>query len=216
MIMKTKKSVYYTLEEIYKEFCAAASTLPYTNKNLKEISDDIFDAAPSYPITLIETNIVNLWKEIYARFYNEPIIKIDLPFYASIPTLSIDTDFRNEMLSQFQKWFLRVISIISRTYNYYNTLLGAYADAQSHLMEDIKATSKNTIKYNETPQNINTEGVYEGDDHLTNFTKTEGENVSPLTSKIMRLKEIQDHYKRTLDDWVNEFHQVFYEEGDLE
>lgn len=214
MIMKTKKSVYYALEEIYKEFCEATSTLPYTNKNLKEISDDIFDVAPSYPITLTETNIINLWKEIYARFYNETIIKIDIPFYASIPALDVESDFRNEILSMFQKWFLRVISIISRTYPYYNTLLGAYADAQTHLMDDIKASSKNTIKYNDTPQNDNTSGVYEGDNHITNFTKTEGENTSPLTSKIMRLKEIQDHYKRTMDDWVNEFHRLFYEEGE--
>ena len=31
----------------------------------------------------------NLWKEIYARFYSEPILKVDVPFYASIPSLSL-------------------------------------------------------------------------------------------------------------------------------
>lgn len=196
---------------MYAKICNVSDNLPYTNKNLKEISDIIFDEAPSYPITLNSAHIVNLWKEIYARFYEEPIFKLDYPLY--LPTPSLD-DIQEDALDFFQKWFLRVVSIISRTEPYYKTLLDAYASAQTHLMDDITATSKNTIKYNETPQNYDNSGTYEGDDHLTNFTKTEGENTSPLTSKIMRLKEIQDHYKKVMDDWVNEFHCLFYEEGD--
>lgn len=212
--MRCEKVLFYSLEELYKEFCDAETSLPYTNKNLKEISDAIFDTAPTYPVDLSSSNIVSLWKEIYARFYKEAIFKLTLKPYIDNPSFS-EAGFSEYVLKEFQQWFLRVVSIISRTYPYYNTLLGAYAGAQAHLMDDIKASSINTIKYNETPQNYDSEGVYTGDDHLTNFTKTEGENSSPLTSKIMRLKEIQDHYKNTLDDWVNEFHCLFYEEGDL-
>ena len=214
--MRCEKVLFYSLEELYKEFCEVSNTLPYTNLNLKEISDLIFSApAPSYPINLGGDNIVSLWKEVYARFYKEPIFKLTLKPYIDIPSFS-EAGFKEFVLKEFQQWFLRVVSIISRTYPYYNTLLGAYGDAQTHLMDDITASSINTIKYNETPQNDNSSGTYEGDNHLTNFTKTEGENSSPLTSKIMRLKEIQDHYKNTLDDWVNEFHCLFYEEGDIE
>ena len=125
-----------------------------------------------------------------------------------------DADFSALALDHFQKWFLRVVSIISRTEPYYKALLDAYDGAKTHLMDDIKASSVNTIKYNETPQNDNSSGTYEGDNHITNFTKTEGENSSPLTTKIMRLKEIQDHYKKVMDDWVDEFHCLFMEEGD--
>lgn len=208
------KNVYYSLAEIYGGVCQQTDLLPYFNKNLKEISDIIFgENVPSYPVDLDSSHIVKLWQEIYARFYEEPILKIRWDLYKPIPSFD-DEVFVEFSTNEFKLWFLRVISIISRTQSYYLSLLDAYADAQDHLMDDIRASSVNTIKYNETPQNIDTEGVYEGDNHLTNFTKTEGENTSPLTSKIMRLKEIQDHYKKVLDDWVNEFHCLFYEGGD--
>lgn len=209
-----KKNVYYSLAEVYGGVCEQTNVLPYVNKNLKQISDIIFgESAPTYPVDLTSTNIVKLWQEIYARFYEEPVLKFRFKIDEEIPTFE-DAAFKQFATDEFKTWMLRVVSIISRTEAYYNTLLGAYADAQSHLMDDIRATSSNTIKYNETPQNYDNSGAYEGDNHLTNFTKTEGENQSPLTSKIMRLKEIQDHYKKVLDDWVNEFHCLFYEGGD--
>lgn len=208
------KNIYYSLKEMYGGVCEQTDVLPYFTKNLKQISDIIFgESAPTYPVDLDSASIVKLWQEIYARFYEEPILKIRWAFYEPIPTFE-DASFKEFSTNEFKLWFLRVISIISRTQSYYLSLLDAYADAQDHLMDDIRASSVNTIKYNETPQNIDTTGIYEGDDHLTNFTKTEGENTSPLTSKIMRLKEIQDHYKKVLDDWVNEFHCLFYEGGD--
>ena len=203
------KKVYYSLEEVYKVYASVSVTLPYAIKNLKEISDALFTTPPTYPITLNDTNITKLWNEIYARFYKEAIITFKIPLYADENSIE-----SSDIEEKYQEWFLRLVSIISRTYPYYNTLLATYSDAQSHLMDDIKAISKNTIKFNETPQNYDTSGVYEGDNHLTNFTKTEGENASPLSSKIMRLKEIQDHYKKVLNDWVDEFHCLFIEEGD--
>lgn len=210
------KNIYYSLSEVYGAVCEQENVLPYYNKNLKEISDIIFGvSAPTYPTTLNSTHLISLWKEIYARFYEEPIYKIKLCVCDEEPSLD-DIAFSSVVSISFKQWFLRLVSIISRTEPYYKSLLDAYADAQTHLMDDIKALSKNTIKYNETPQNYDNSGTYEGDDHLTNFTKTEGENSSPLTSKIMRLKEIQDHYKKVMDDWVNEFHCLFYEEGDCQ
>ena len=92
------------------------------------------------------------------------------------------------------------------------TMLGAYADAQSKLMDDIKATSKNKVKFNDTPQNPNSAGVYEGDNYITHFTATEGETSSELMSKIMRLKEIQDNYKDLMSIWVRDFERIFYQE----
>ena len=203
------KKYYYSLEEVYERFISVSTTLPYTTKNLKEISDALFTTPPTYPITLTETNIVKLWNEIYARFYKEAIMVFKLPMHEDENAI-----LSNEIEIKYQEWFLRVISIITRTYDYYNSLLSFYSTAQTHLMDDITAKSKNTIKYNETPQNYDSGGTYEGDNHLTNFTKTEGENTSPLVSKIMRLKEIQDHYKKVLDDWVQEFQCLFIEEGD--
>ena len=44
---------------------------------------------------------------------------------------------------------------------------------------------------------------------------TKGETSSPLMTKMMRLKEIQDHYKNLIADWVNEFERLFIEGENL-
>lgn len=110
------------------------------------------------------------------------------------------------------QWGIKFISLLNDTYEYYTTLLGLYASAKADLMADIKAISKNKVKFNDTPQNPNNDSVYEGDNYITHFTATEGENSSPLMSKIMRLKEIQDNYKDLMSIWVRDFERVFFQE----
>ena len=144
--MKCEKVLFYSLEELYKEYCEVENTLPYTNLNLKQIGDLLFETLPTFPISLAADNIVSLWKEIYARFYKEPIFKLKLKPYTDNPSFS-EAGFKEYVLKEFQEWFLRVVSIISRTYPYYNTLLGAYAGAQEHLMDDIKASSVILLSY---------------------------------------------------------------------
>lgn len=121
-----------------------------------------------------------------------------------------------DMSEAISKWVYRYVSLLNMTYDYYMTILLAYRDNKAYLMADIEATSSNMIKYNDTPQNANTNGVYEGDDYISNFTKTEGTSSSPLTTKINRLKEIQDSYKNVMRDWVNQFEKLFMEEQDYE
>ena len=110
------------------------------------------------------------------------------------------------------QWGIKFISLLNDTYEYYTTLLGLYASAKDDLMADIKAISKNKVKFNDTPQNPNNDSVYEGDNYITHFTATEGENSSPLMTKIMRLKEIQDNYKDLMSIWVRDFERVFFQE----
>lgn len=141
---------------------------------------------------------------VLGRYNEHAIIKVDVPF---------NTEINNEMvMEQFYKWIFKFIALLNDTHAYYITMLGAYADAQSHLMDDIKATSKNKVKFNDTPQNPNTAGVYEGDDYITHFTATDGETSSELMSKIMRLKEVQDNYKDLMSVWVRDFERIFYQE----
>ena len=112
----------------------------------------------------------------------------------------------------YKNWIYKLISLLNETYEYYTTLLANYTSAKADLMADIKATSKNKVKFNDTPQNPNTFEVYEGDNYITHFTSTEGENSSPLMSKMMRLKEIQDNYKDLMSTWVRDFEKIFYQE----
>lgn len=117
-----------------------------------------------------------------------------------------------DITAAYKNWIYKLISLLNETYEYYTTLLANYTSAKADLMADIKATSKNKVKFNDTPQNPNTSEVYEGDNYITHFTSTEGENSSPLMSKMMRLKEIQDNYKDLMSTWVRDFERIFYQE----
>ena len=142
---------------------------------------------------------------VMGKYWEHAIVKIKKCFNEEEPT-------QEEKDDAFFKWGIKFISLLNETYEYYTTLLAQYAGAKADLMADIKATSKNSVKFNDTPQNPNNAGVYEGDDYITHFTATSGETSSPLMSKIMRLKEIQDNYRDLMSSWVRDFERIFYQE----
>ena len=149
-----------------------------------------------------------LWQRVVARYFKEYLFKIEKYFNEDEPSLS-------EIDHAINDWLINYLNLVAQTGEYYMTLIDIYDDEKANLMEDIRAISKNKVKFNDTPQNPNTADVYEGDDYITHFTSTEGETSSPLMSKMMRLKEIQDHYKNLIADWVNEFERLFIEGENL-
>ena len=145
-----------------------------------------------------------LFSLVLGRFHNNAIIKIT-KFFNEEPS-------QEEIQKGLKEFYYRYLSMLNDTYEVYMLLLKEYATAKDSLMADIKATSKNKVKFNDTPQNSNASGTYEGDNYITHFTSTEGENSSPLMSKMMRLKEIQDNYRDLMTEWVRDFRRIFYEE----
>ena len=160
---------------------------------------------PIWPLN--DTNVEKLWQLCFARYQRNFMFKIRKNFDEEAPT-------NDEIQEHFYLWLQNLCNAISQSYEYYNNLLTAYSGAISNLMDDITATSKNKVKFNDTPQNANTDDVYEGDNYITHFTATEGESTSPLMSKIMRLKEIQDHFKSVMADWVEYMHRCWLEKGE--
>lgn len=112
------------------------------------------------------------------------------------------------------KWVYRFLSILKKTYPYYNALITAYNNASTELMADISTSVKTASTFNDTPQNINTGDIYEGDEYISNYGKTEQVSTTPLTTKMARLEEIQRNYKRVMSDWVEEFRPLFLENVD--
>ena len=200
------KDYYYTLKD-FEELTTSLD--PFNATDFKTVMDDFYGEASltKLPFALTDSNVEKLWQMLVAEKVNDPIFKITKRFDEGEPSGS-------EVTNKFNNWIIKLLSIIAKTYDYYSTLLTNYATAQADLMSDIKATSKNNVKFNDTPQNSNVSGTYEGDDYITHFTHTEGETVSPLTTKMARLKEIQDSYKRTMADWLKEVGRVFLPEGD--
>ena len=203
------KKIYYL--SLYSYMDAYNYTIsPYSSTKFKDFIQDVLGLVSYPPFTLTDSNVEKMWQILVAEKRYDPVVRI-IKDYDDTSVPNVDD---GQVQALFEDWTVRLLNIIAKTYDYYTTLLNTYAAAQSDLMADIKATSKNKVKFNDTPQNPNNDSVYEGDNYITHFTSTEGETSSPLTSKIMRLKEIQDHYKRTLRDWVNEVGRVFYTEKD--
>ena len=196
------KVFYYSLEEGINE-------IPYSSSmpTLKDVIELYFGEGEltKLPFALNDTNVEELWQELYARYYKKSCFKIVCPVYEN-PT-------EEQLNDEWGKFLMRLLSQIAHSYEYYNTLLNLYKNAKADLMADIKATSKNKVKFNDTPQNNNESGTYEGDDYITHFTSTDGETSSPLMSKQMRLKEIQENYKDVLSDWIKEVARVMLAEG---
>ena len=142
---------------------------------------------------------------VISRYREHAIIRITKYINEGEPT-------SEELAAAFKEWGYKFLSMLNLTHDYYITLLDNYNGAKAQLMADIKATSKNKVKFNDTPQNPNSAQVYEGDDYITHFTSTEGENSSPLMSKMMRLKEIQDNYRDLITEWVRDFERIYFQE----
>ena len=200
------KTYYFTFQEITENTVWEKWTMKTFIANLLGVSESDLSG---YQLPSDLTTNAAIYNElaglIYGRYYDEYMLKI-----VKMPNEEITNDDVGEAIT---KWGYRFISKLNMTYEYYVPLLTFYRAAKSNLMDDVESTSSNKIKFNDTPQNANTSGVYEGDDYINQFTKTEGLTKTQLTSKINRLREIQDGYKNVMADWVKEFEMLFMEDN---
>lgn len=198
-----KACYYYTFKEIY-------DNPDFEKFNIENFLIGILNVTSlsgSFVPSDLTTNAAiynELMSHVISRYRDHAIIKI-VKCHNQEPTDA-------EVDAAFTQWGYKFLALLNDTHDYFMTILLAYNNAKTHLMDDITALSTNTVKYNDTPQNPNTSDIYEGDDYLTNFTKTHGTTSSPLMSKIMRLKEIQDNYKNMMFEWVKVFERIFFQE----
>lgn len=163
----------------------------------KQVPSDLSDSNAKYN---------ELISSVLGRFYEKPVGIVLLECTEENPT--------NEALNSVgEKFAYRVIAVLNRTHDRYMTLLTEYANAKTHLMDQVKSGTVSKRKHNDTPQNSNALEPYEGDDYISDFTKFETENASDMATKMTRLAEITDSYHDVMDDWVNEFKRIFLEEN---
>ena len=199
-----KKSYYYSLQWLFDSTCFESFDCANFLKQVFGVESLTGYTVPS-DLNTNKTYYDELISLVFSRFREHAVVKINKRLNEGDPT-------NDEIADGIYQFGTKFCALLNDNHDYYITLLGLYAGAKTHLMDDIKATSKNNVKFNDTPQNSNLLGTYEGDDYITHFTHTEGETSSELNSKIMRLKEIQDAYKDVMSDWVNSFERIFYQE----
>lgn len=209
-----KKVIYYRLDELDNSYGLPLIIKPFNiGGTFKDFLDDLLGATyyPSVQTNVNDSNVKKLWTSVVSKYFYHAIVKMILPF--DTPESYLDTaEYTQLLLNEYKKWVYKYLSLLDETSTYYLPLLKYYDDSANKLMDDIKATSKNAVKFNDTPQNPNTGGAYEGDNYITHYTSTEGENSSPLMSKMMRLKEIQDNYRNLMSQWVKDFERIYYQE----
>ena len=191
---------YVTLADAVAKFVGNGQYLkPYKMTNLFASICEALQITQSanMPINFTDEKITKLFDEIYNLYADEYIYICD----------------NVEDSTNFEKWIYKVISIMSRTYDYYNTLISAYDTEKATLLADLKSNTRTTIKYNDTPQNAQT---FDDEAHLSNITNTEAETSAPQSSPIDKLKNIQDKYTMLYNDWCKYFARLFIENQDME
>lgn len=139
----------------------------------------------------------NLFSLLYSRFGDEII-------YTHSSTLNIET---------FEDHKLKVAKFINKIYNVYTyksdkyiSLLTYYNNNRQNLLNTIRITSKAVNRFNDTPQ---LSGNYIDESYTSNISINDNEVNNDKDTLIMRLAEIQNHYKDVLNDFIDEFKRIF-------
>ena len=126
-------------------------------------------------------------------------------------------------------WLTLMAIKLKETSTRYLTLLKAYKDEKDKLLAPITSTTtssndgnhKNESKGSDVPADVsNATGGYLDSVHVANINQDQGnhheENSSTtsydMSSKMSRINEIENGFKDTISDWVNEFSRLFFEE----
>lgn len=87
----------------------------------------------------------------------------------------------------------------------YGMILDAYSAWQEKMFGNILVTSRNW--FNDTPESKNLNSENEDLTHLTSFGKNQSEEQGG--TPMQRIDEIQQAYRNTFQDWLNEFIRYF-------
>lgn len=144
--------------------------------------------SPTASITGLNTNTMfkNFFGLIVLKYFDRPII------YGEQDTLS------NELALKF---YNKLVAFYYHSRDKYETLLKAYATKQSEIEAVIGAKALNVTKFNDVPQDVNTN--LDTDSYLTNATRNESETKLTPVEELERIRQL---YTDVLDDWTLEFH----------
>lgn len=197
---------WFTLKEVTDTYVAGGGSVtpydpsyPFANLFYAE-----FINFPLWKSTMTpKDHISDLWKLFYARYYQEYAMSKE--YDENYVLVKADT----------REFFTRLFNKLIITYPKYAKLLDLYAAEESKLLDQIKNNNYATTRYNDTPQNEEGSSDFSNDDHVSNISIINSESGTDGMTPIMRLKEVQDHYKSVLEDWSNELGKILVEGGDI-
>lgn len=206
--MRYNFKYFYSLKEFIDLYYDSGNS-PFSQDDefsLSIILTDLFGAVPSVNITGIAENefladtssnpqhwgtLHKLFMYLINRFGDEAIGFGDIE-NPTLPQLQANDSVK--------KTFKHIVDRMVATYPKYKKLLDLYASEQNKLLDDLK----NYVKFDDAPQ---TPGSYGSSEFLTTYTEYGNE----VNTKIMRLKEIENNYSNLMNDWCDEFQNLFIE-----
>lgn len=202
--MLYENKYFYTLKEFLATFTTdddSTSPFPYsTDISIYKILDSMnsmsFTGTPSVLglSGIKETEFKGsgtlnvLWSYIITKYQDEFIGFGDTEV---IPNIATDSCW---------KTIKSIVYQMVATYPRYKKLLDSYAAEESKLMDQVKSYSK----FNDTPQMAN---QYDSNEYVSTYT----EYGNDIATKMARLDEIKRMYADLMNDWVDEFNNLFIE-----
>lgn len=204
----------YEKEYLYRFDEIVGKGLDNTSESLSDLFDTYgLDYALSGLFTLVDgdynakAHIDTLFERLKIRFGKE---------YWLVSENEIDLSNKSaDDIALIREHLLTLVGIIMNTYDRYASILDAYSNAKSSLMNKLQDVSSGVSRYNDTPQNEEANDEFEGDAHVTNLTKFENQMERDVMTPVARLDELTRLYNNIIKDWTNEFQSLFISEGGI-
>lgn len=168
-----------------------------------------FPSSSLIPQDYLDKDILCLLNRLIERYWDEYVFTSEENMEDGLDIVSY-----SDILYKTRRFLSKIIDVIEFTYNKYSSILKAYEDSKTHLMDQMSKTisGSDTRRDNDTPQDG---GDYSDDDHTSFISQGELENKEYWddTPIIERLEKIEKLYQQTYKNWLDEFKDMFIEEG---
>ena len=218
-MMRTKYSVKYayTLYEILSNGLAYLSYGDYPKASNKIIVRNMFNVlagvvmpdTTELPEEYVDKKNYDLLNLIVERYWNEYVFESEEE-YTTGDSLSGYPDIQYKTRLFISKLF----NLIRFTYPKYSVLLKAYDDEAANLTAKLERITDGTAtqRNNDTPQDG---GDFDDDNHTSFISQGKVDNTESWDSEpiIDRLDKISKLYHKVMEEWLDEFKDLFVEGG---
>lgn len=216
--LKPYKIMYaYQLNEILQNGLNYLSYGDYPKASNKIIVRNMFNVlagvvmpdTTELPEEYIDKKNYDLLNLIVERYWNEYVFESEEEYTAG-DSLSGYPDIQYKTRLFISKLF----NLIRFTYPKYSTLLKAYSDEAANLTAKLQKTLDGTAttRNNDTPQDG---GDFADDEHTSYITQGKVDNTEEWDNEsiIERLDKINRLYTKVMEQWLDEFKDLFIEGG---
>ena len=218
-MMRTNYKVMYayTLNECFKAGLAYLLYGDYPKASTKIITRSIFSVtcgvnAPDntqIPEDYLDKKNTDLLNLIFERYWDEYIFESEEQW-----TYPANLSDYPDVQYKIRRFAAKLINLIQFTYPKYSVLLKAYDDERANLTAKLERITDGTAtqRNNDTPQDG---GDFDDDNHTSFISQGKVDNTESWDSEpiIDRLDKISRLYHKVMEEWLDEFKDLFVEGG---